>query len=247
MTCAQCADGAKLDFEFSMAFQPIVDIRDRSIYSQEALVRGVDGSSAASIFRHVHEGNRYAFDQACRVKAVNLAAQLGIDSYLNINFIPTAVYRPEVCIRTTLEAASIYGFPSERIIFEFTENDHVDNPEHLSGIVDYYRDIGFQTAIDDFGSGYSGLGLLADIQTDMLKIDMALIRNIHADPVRRAIVRSLLSLCDELHITLMAEGIENKDELRCLSDLGIHLYQGYYFAKPSFESLAEIDPETFDL
>lgn len=245
--CAQCADGASLDFEFSMAFQPIVDIRTRSVYSQEALVRGKDGASAASIFQYVHEGNRYAFDQACRVKAVKLAAQLGVESYLNINFIPTAVYRPEVCIRTTLDAASTYGFPSEKIIFEFTENDHVDDPEHLRGIVDYYRHIGFQTAIDDFGSGYSGLGLLADIQTDMLKIDMALIRDIDSSPVRQAIVRSLCRLCDELKIDLLAEGIESRDELRCLSDLGIALYQGYYFAKPAFESLADISPDKFDL
>lgn len=247
ISCAHCAEGTALEFDFSMAFQPIVDLRDRSIYSQEALVRGKDGASAASIFRHIHEGNRYAFDQACRVKAVKLAAELGGTSYLNINFIPTAVYRPEVCIRTTLEAATTYGFPSEKIIFEFTENDHVDDTEHLRSIVDYYRHIGFQTAIDDFGAGYSGLGLLAEIQTDMLKIDMALVRDIDKKPVLQAIVRSIVSLCRELDMDLLAEGIETRDELRCLSDLGIHLYQGYYFAKPAFEALAEIPSDRFDI
>jgi EAL domain-containing protein (putative c-di-GMP-specific phosphodiesterase class I) len=105
ISCGACADGAGLDFSFSMAFQPIVNTATRQIYSQEALVRGVRNESAAEVFTHVNESNLYRFDQACRVKAIKLAAELNISTLLNVNFMPNAVYRPELCIRTTLDAA----------------------------------------------------------------------------------------------------------------------------------------------
>jgi len=76
--CHACRDEAPLGFDFTMAFQPIVDIRDRSVFAYEALVRGRDGSGAASILGQVNEHNRYVFDQSCRVKAVELAAKLAI-------------------------------------------------------------------------------------------------------------------------------------------------------------------------
>ncbi|WP_432695516.1 EAL domain-containing protein [Marinobacterium sp. YM272] len=243
--CAECASSECLDFEFTMAFQPIVNIRTRSVYSQEALVRGLNNEPAGVVFEQVNEGNRYAFDQACRVKAIQLAAKLGIDSYLNINFLPTAVYRPELCIRTTLAAAAQYGFPPERIIFEFTEVDQVDSPEHLLSIVEHYRHLGFKTAIDDFGAGYSGLNMLADTPTDLIKLDMALVRNIDQDKTRQAIVRGVVAICRELQIEVIAEGVETASEVKALAEEGIELMQGYYFARPSFRSVATIDDSKY--
>lgn len=182
LACSACRNGAAaLDFEFTMAFQPIVDLRHGgSVFAYEALVRGTDGSSAASVLARVNDGNRYAFDQACRVRAVELAARLGIDCRLSINFLPNAVYQPEACIRVTLEAARRSGFPVERIIFEVAEHENAHDREHLNRILRAYRRQGLRTAIDDFGAGYAGLGLLADFQPDMLKIDMALVRGIGA-------------------------------------------------------------------
>ena len=87
--------------------------------------------SAGEFFKHVNEGNRYRFDQTCRVKAVELASPLSMRSYLSINFMPNAVYRPELRIRTTLDAAEKYGFPINRIIFEITEGEKVDDVAHL--------------------------------------------------------------------------------------------------------------------
>ncbi|TCK08724.1 EAL domain-containing protein (putative c-di-GMP-specific phosphodiesterase class I) [Marinobacterium mangrovicola] len=243
--CAECANATCLSFDFTMAFQPIVNIRTRSIYSQEALVRGLDNQPAGVVFESVNESNRYAFDQACRVKAIQLAAELGVDSFLNINFLPTAVYRPELCIRTTLAAAEQYGFPAEKIIFEFTEVDQVDSPEHLLDIVEHYRHLGFKTAIDDFGAGYSGLNMLADTPTDLIKLDMALIRNIDRDKTRQVIVRGIVGICNELGIQVIAEGVETAQEVKALAEEGIELMQGYYFARPSFRSLATIDENKY--
>lgn len=238
--CGECAKGADLGFDFSMALQPIVDVSRREVFAYEALVRGLDGEPAGTVFTHVNGGNRYRFDQACRVKAIRLAAALGLESYLSINFMPNAVYRPELCIRTTLAAAKEYGFPVEQIIFEVTEGERVEDHAHLRGIVQDYQRRGFLTAIDDFGAGYSGLNLLAEMQTDLLKLDMALIRDIHQSRPRQAIVKGIVQVCRELGIRVIAEGIEQASELDTLRGFGIDLYQGYYFARPTFEAVPPV-------
>jgi EAL domain-containing protein (putative c-di-GMP-specific phosphodiesterase class I) len=241
ITCKQCLENSTLNFDFTMAFQPIVDINKKSIFGYEALVRGLNNESAYSIISKVNDSNRYRFDQRCRVKAIALAAKLNMTQVLSINFLPNAIYRPELCIRTTLEAAKQHNFPIEHILFEFTENEKVEDNSHIKNIVNHYQDIGFKTAIDDFGSGYSGLNLLADFQTDIVKFDMALIRNIHKDTVRQAIVRNNIRLCHDLNIRPLAEGIEHQDELKALQDMGVELIQGFYLAKPAFESLPSLD------
>ena len=229
-----------------MAFQPIVDVDRREVFAQEALVRSCDGGSAHGVFARVNDGNRYRFDQMCRVKAVKLASELGIDSFLSINFMPNAVYRPELCIRTTLEAAHRYDFPIEKIIFEVTEGERVEDNDHLCRIVDHYQQRGFLTALDDFGAGYSGLNLLAAIQTDLIKIDLGLIRGINNDRARQAIVKGIMQTCADLDIRVIAEGIETKAELDTLRDMGIRLIQGFLLARPAFESQSAIDWSVLD-
>ncbi|QIB66918.1 EAL domain-containing protein [Kineobactrum salinum] len=223
-----------------MAFQPIIDLRDHSLFAYEALVRGTDGSGAASILGRVNEHNRYSFDQACRVKAVELAAQLGIPCHVSINFLPNAVYEAAACIRATLEAARRVGFPTERLIFEVTENERMVDKNHLKSIMQEYKRQGFKTAIDDFGAGYSGLNLLAEFQPDIIKIDMDMVRNIDQDPVRQAIVHGILGVCSTLDISVIAEGIETPQELELLHDMGINLFQGYLLARPGFEQLPQV-------
>ncbi|MFV7782693.1 EAL domain-containing protein [Shewanella marisflavi] len=238
--CQQCVNNPLLDFDFTMAFQPIIDIHKQKIFGFEALVRGPNNESAASILAKVNNENRYAFDQTCRVKAIALAAKLDLDTMLSINFLPNAIYQPERCIRTTLAAAKEYGFPTERIMFEFTEAEKIKDGGHVKRVVEYYRELGFITAIDDFGAGYAGLGLLANFQTNIIKLDMELIRNIHQDKTRQIIVTHTLNICRELNITCLAEGIETVDEMRWLKTAGISLMQGYLFAKPGFECLPEV-------
>jgi EAL domain-containing protein (putative c-di-GMP-specific phosphodiesterase class I) len=241
--CNQCAAGSALDFDFTMAFQPIVDLAHGEVFAQEALVRGLEGQGAGEILGRVNDVNRYGFDQACRVRAIQLAAELGVKSLLSINFLPNAVYRPESCIRLTIEAAEKASFPIDHIVFEFTEGEKLDDPAHVREIVDYYKRRGFKTAIDDFGAGYAGLGLLADFKTDLVKLDMGLIRNIESDWGRRTIVKGILQVCRDLGIVPIAEGVETRAELEVLQDFGVELFQGYYFAAPAFRSLATIPPE----
>ena len=236
--CAQCRNADPLQFEFSYAFQPIVDVHARKVFAHEALVRGAAGEPAGSVLSRVTADNRYSFDQACREKAIRIAASLNLRSHLSINFLPNAIYRPEVCIRSTLQAADRHGFPVERIIFETVEGEQISDGKWLAEILSEYKRIGFKTAIDDFGAGFAGLNLLADFQPDMVKLDMALIRGIDHSPSRRAIVAGVVSMCEQLAINVIAEGIETRDEAHCLSDLGISLMQGYWFGRPQFESAA---------
>ncbi|MDQ3204831.1 MAG: EAL domain-containing protein, partial [Pseudomonadota bacterium] len=151
--CQGCQQSEPLGFDFAFAYQPIVDLRDRSIFANEALVRGLAGEGAFTVLDQVTEDNRYRFDQLCRIRAIEGAAKLNMQTHLSINFMPNAVYRPELCIRSTLEAAEKYNFPIERLVFETLESQHVDNYRHLTNILREYRDFGFKTAIDDFGAG----------------------------------------------------------------------------------------------
>lgn len=234
--CAGCTNGVPLQFDFSYAYQPIVDIRTRRIAAYEALIRGTSGESAYSVLSQVTDDNRYKFDQACRVKAIRTAAALAMQSTLSINFLPNAIYRPEVCIRTTLDAARTVGFPIERIMFETVEGERVDDLQWFAEVLQEYRTIGFLTAIDDFGAGHAGLNLLARFQPDVVKLDMDLIRGIDTRRPAQAIVRGVVRMCDELGIRVIAEGIETTGEFRCLEALGLHLMQGYLFARPQFEA-----------
>jgi EAL domain-containing protein (putative c-di-GMP-specific phosphodiesterase class I) len=224
-----------------MAYQPLVDTATRRIYGYEALVRGPNGESAGSVLSQVTRENVYAFDQACRVKAIHTAAALGLDRQLSINFMPNAVYHPVACLRLTIAAAAESGFPVERITFEFTENERVHDRAHLKSIVESYRGHGFKTALDDFGAGYAGLSLLADFQPDVIKLDRALVAEIDASKPRRAIVAGVMATANALGLKVVAEGVERREEAATLQDLGITLFQGFLFARPQVERLVKDD------
>lgn len=239
--CTGCSSPETELFEISFAYQPIVDVSTRSIFAHEALVRGMNGESAQQVLARVTEQNRYKFDQLCRVKAVEGAAMLGMREKLSINFLPNAIYRPEVCIRSTFEAAKKYGFPINQIIFEVTEGEKVDDRPHLVNIIRQYREFGFLTAIDDFGAGFAGLNLLAEYQPNIVKIDMDLVRDVDKNPARQAIVKGIIGICGALNITVLAEGIETTAERDFLMSAGVNLMQGFLFCKPVFRGIGTIN------
>ncbi|GGD09166.1 diguanylate phosphodiesterase [Aureimonas glaciei] len=238
--CEGCRSGKELDFTFSMAFQPIYDVAVERVWGYEALIRGTAGEGAYQVLSQVQPEQKYLFDQSCRVKAIELASRLfprGNGLKLSINFMPNAVYEPAACLRATLSAARTFDFPRQAMMFEFTEAEEIVDTDHLRKIIAEYRRQGFITALDDFGAGYAGLGLLADFQPDLLKIDMKIIRGVDTDRARQAIVRAIVGVARELGITVLAEGIETEAEFLVLKAAGIALFQGYYFARPAFEAL----------
>lgn len=241
-SCVGCHDNVELPFEFRMAFQPIVDLGAQRIWGYEALVRGVNGEPAHSVLSQVNDDIRYRFDQASRVMAIETAGALfaGRDLRLSINFMPNAVYEPSACIRKSLAAAKKAQFAHKNLMFEFTENEKMNDPAHVQRIVDAYRKFGFWTALDDFGAGYAGLGLLARLQPDLIKIDMELLRDIHVSPAKQAIIAGIVGIARTLDIKILAEGVENEQELTVLRATGISLFQGYHFAKPALMSLPPV-------
>jgi len=131
--CRACrVDGSPL--EFIMAFQPIVDAEASTVWGYEALVRGPNGEPAPTVLSQVTDENRYRFDQACRVKAIDAAGRLFGDPKLklSINFLPNAVYEPAACIRTSLAAADRAGLSRSQLMFEFTENERMSDGGHVT-------------------------------------------------------------------------------------------------------------------
>ncbi|HZF43089.1 MAG TPA: EAL domain-containing protein [Sphingomonadaceae bacterium] len=241
--CSGCRDGAALGFEFAIAFQPIVDVEAGRVFAYEALVRGSEGQPAASVLDQVTATNRYAFDQQCRVRAIEGAVAAGLlqsDAKLSINFMPNAVYSPKACIQLTLRTAAANDFPVDRLIFEFTENEEMVDPAHVAHIVQSYQAMGFQTALDDFGAGHAGLNLLARFQPNIIKLDMELVRGIDTSLPRRIIVGGIAGMCRSLGVTLVAEGVETEGELGALRDLGIRYIQGFLLARPAFAALPTV-------
>lgn len=236
-SCKRCE--GNLPFAFTMAFQPIVDIALAQVVTYEALVRGVNGESAWSVISQVTDELLYRFDQACRVKAIEMASALGMQTDLSINFLPNAVYEPEACIQATLDVSKRVGWPMERLIFEITETERVRDRQHLCNIIDAYRSMGFKTALDDFGNGYANLDLLTDLTPDKLKIDRALVMNCDSDVRRQALLNVIITLAQDLDMTLIAEGVETRPEALWLARAGIVRQQGFYFARPAINSLGD--------
>ncbi|UYG02048.1 EAL domain-containing protein [Halomonas sp. LR3S48] len=232
--CERCE--GPLPFAFTMAFQPIVDLASARITAYEALVRGPGGESAGSILAQVTPRLLYRFDQACRIRAIELASRLGMRESLSINFLPNAVYEPMACIQATLAISEQVGWPVERLIFEVTETERVQG-QHLGNIIEAYRSMGFVTALDDFGNGFANLDLLVELHPDRLKIDRALVMGCDSDSRRQAILRALIGLGRELGIDLVAEGVETRAEALWLARSGITQQQGFFYARPGLEKL----------
>jgi len=236
--CGGC-QGDQTIPDFTMALQPIIDLESRTVIAHEALVRGLGGEPARHVLAQVNKDNVYAFDQACRTRAIALASRLGLQTRLNINFLPNAVYEPLACIRATLAAASSASFPPDRLTFEVVESEELADAGHLRKIIETYRQIGFRVALDDFGSGYSGLTRLAELQPDMIKIERALVADCDQDRTRRAILANILSLGRDTGIDVVLEGVERVEEVETLRALGGRFMQGFYFGRPAFEAMVQ--------
>ena len=234
-----------LDFEFSFAFQPIVNARTQTVVSFEALVRGPGGEPSSEVFSKVHRGELHQFDQACQSKAIRMASRLNLQTQLNINLLPKSIFQNGQNIRDTLQVSLESGFPVENIVFEVSETSKLQDYRRMVAIFKTNREFGFKTAIDDFGMGYSGLLLLVEYQPNFIKLDRALIADIHQDNVRQTIVQAMGNICRQLDIDMMAEGVEKAEEYRWLHAAGVNLFQGYYFAEPTFEALADVPARVF--
>lgn len=222
---------------FSFAFQPIVNVRLGQVVSFEALVRGVDNEPAWKVLQQVSNKDIHRFDEELRVKAIHLAAKLGVGCNLNLNLLPEGLELSDSAIASAVETAQQHNISPRRITIEVTEAEIIHDYKRFVNTIDAYRGLGVQFSIDDFGAGYSGLNLLAEFQPDNIKLDMLLVRGVDAHGPRQAVIRGIICTCTDLGIEILAEGVETLEEYYWFRDEGIELFQGYLFAKPGFEHL----------
>jgi len=229
-----------ISLSFATAFQPIVDLEQCRIFAYEALVRDQNGESVGHFFEILENDERYQFDHMCRLQAIKDAVRLNLDTKLSLNFLPNSVGMANCSLERTLAFARRVGFPTEQLIFEISEKEGHKDLDFFSAYIDSFAKH-VRMAIDDFGQGYSGLALLAGVQPHMVKLDMALVRGIHQDKKRQAILQAIVDLGRRLDIDVIAEGVESRDEVQALLSLGITLMQGFYFAMPAVGHLPKVN------
>lgn len=224
--------------QHTFAFQPIVDATNRTVFCHEALIRGPAGESASEVLSRVPPASSHRFDQVSHVAAIELAARLGLSTRVSLNFLPLGLQDSPEAITSVVAAARRCGLRPDQIVVEILEREIIRDRAAFLASVDGHRGEGVSFAIDDFGAGYAGLNLLADFQPEVVKLDMDLVRGIHGNGPRQAIVRGILRTCLDLGIDVVAEGVETPDEYDWLRREGITLFQGNLLARPAFEELA---------
>jgi blue light- and temperature-responsive anti-repressor len=207
------------------------------VFAYEALVRGSADEPASFVYSSFNPSQLYHFDRWARTRAIALAAALGVEVSLSLNFLPKSLDTLPDAVSSTIDAARSASIPLQRIILEVTENEIIHDPGRFASMMNVHRAQGLRFAIDDFGAGYSGLNLLAEFQPDIVKLDIQLVRNIDNNGPRQAIVRALIQACDDLGIDVLAEGVETQAEQRWFRRFGVRLFQGYLYARPGFEAL----------
>ena len=218
-------------------FQPIIHVKTGKIYGYEALSRGVypDGSlmNPKMLFQQAKEMDLLFFlDRICREASIRSAAQQKIKSKIFVNFIPTAIYEPTLCLQSTVRILSEVDIQPEQVIFEVVESEKVLDFEHLNTILDYYKEQGFSTALDDVGSGYADTQALLKLQPNYMKIDRSIIHNIHLNNASQNLLDQYIFEGMKMKAIILAEGVETIEEYNYLKTKAIDLMQGYFFGKP---------------
>ena len=222
---------------FHSLYQPIVTLPDRRQVGFEALLRATapDGAPVMPdvLFPAAQAaGWTHLIDRVGRTTALRGAGGwLPGDQMLFINFIPTSIYRPEVCLRTTEAAAREAGIGLEQVVFEVTESHEVRDVDHLESVFDYYRSHGCKVALDDLGAGYSSLNLLVRLRPDVVKLDKDIVQAL-PDATSRAVVAAIVEIAHSYGGQVLAECVETEEQAAVATDLGVDLGQGWLFGRP---------------
>ncbi len=229
-------------------FQPIVSLADRAVFGYEALCRTKGENPLGSIDNLFVEAQRHdltlELDMLCRQNALAGAAELDIKKTgcpLFVNICPKSLNHPDYSTGITELLAQRAGLEKQMIVLEITERDAVSNYEMFEKVIRHYRNSGFRIAIDDFGAGYGGLKMLSVLEPDFVKIDRHFFQNQHKSRVNYNLIDAIATACHRIGVDVIAEGIEDLDDVKVCSAIGINLLQGYYFAKPAPTLIKSVD------
>lgn len=224
--------GANVHF----AFQTIVDARTCDVIAFEALARGIGGEAAATVISRVSLDQRFDFDQACRIRALEAAARNNLDLDIHLNCSDIKPANVNLVSQVTLHMARQYGIDTGRIVLELSNLDSLASNSQLTEVRDALASAGLRTLADNFGRRNANLQPITILQPEQIKLDRLLVRRIHENLSQQAVVRAVLALAEELGIHVVAAGIELKEEFRCLQELGVERFQGYFFTQPGLEA-----------
>jgi EAL domain-containing protein (putative c-di-GMP-specific phosphodiesterase class I) len=227
--------GVLAEAEFWSVYQPIVSLADRSVVAHEALLRGeVDGREVGGgdlFFVAEQAGWLHRLDRIGRESAITGAVPwLGGDD-LFVNFNPTSIYRPQVCLASTERVVHDTGIDPGQLVFEVVESHAIADRGHLVSILDHYRSLGWRVALDDVGAGWSSLSLLAAVRPEVVKLDKSLVQELPDDGAR-TVLRAVTDLAHQLGAVVVAEGIETERLAEEVTALGADLGQGWLFGRP---------------
>ena len=218
-------------------YQPIVSLINGTIIGYEALSRGPEDSILRCpdrLFEIANICNRtWDLELLCRVKAIERASNLDADKFLFINVDPHIFKDEKFKKGFTKDFLAQHNMSPESIIFEITEKTCVEDYKSFKAALNNYVEQGYKIAIDDTGSGYSGLKMLSETKPHYVKIDMDLVRNIHEDTFKQSLIECFVKLSEVTNMKLIAEGIETEAELSTLIKLGVYAGQGYFLSRPA--------------
>ncbi|MFH2007204.1 MAG: EAL domain-containing protein [bacterium] len=239
MAQARVLDRVLKDRSFVMHYQPIVTAGDARIFGYEALVRcqAKELASPLVLFDIAERSGRIRpLNRTLRDITIEPLPDLPESEYMFINLHVDDFDDPQL-----LDPPEALKKHSSRIVLEVTERAAIQDHERFRKHLKILRGYGFKIAIDDLGSGYSALNTLAEVEPEFIKFDMALIRGIDTNPVRQNLIRNMRAFADDLQIQVVAEGVETKGEYETVRDLGCHLIQGYYFARPALPFVRDLE------
>lgn len=220
-------------------YQPIVSLDEGTIFGYEALSRielKECDFNIEELFNIAREERKlWELEKLCRTKALKNAINKPGKAKLFINVDPNIIHDSKLKSGFTKEKLHEFGLDVEDIIFEVTEKSAINTMKVFKASIEHYQSQNFKIAVDDFGSGYSGLSQICNFSPNFIKIDMELVRNINEDFVKKSIVGAIVQFCKDAEIKVIAEGIETREELKTLMSIGVAYGQGYFFAKPAGE------------
>jgi EAL domain-containing protein (putative c-di-GMP-specific phosphodiesterase class I) len=228
---------------FNTLFQPIVSLSCRRIHGYEALSRGPSNSplhAPLALFAVARSAGRLSeLEMACRALACTRFSRQALHGTLYLNVSPESLVEPGHQSGRTLQMLQACGIEPARVVIELTEQTPIEDFDLLDRALQHYRKMGFSIALDDLGAGYSSLRLWSELRPDIVKIDRHFIDGIHLDPLKREFVGSILQMARAARARVIAEGVEQVEELHLLAQMGVDLVQGYLFGRPQEQAALE--------
>ncbi|MCX7192469.1 MAG: GGDEF domain-containing protein [Proteobacteria bacterium] len=223
--------------KLSALFQPIIDLKSGEFLGFEGLIRGPADStlhSPVNLFGAAQQQNlSLEVEMLSRQIVLETFARLKLPGNLFLNISPETMAHPSFKNGQTLEFMQKLGIDPARVVMEITENQPTYDFEEMRAALLHYRQMGFRTAIDDLGEGFSSLRLWSELRPEYIKIDMHFVQGVDHDPIKLQFLKSIQQIAESCGTRVIAEGIETEGELRVVKDIGIALGQGYFIARPS--------------